>query len=179
MHPRPEDFAILSRSEPQVDCDARLRSPDKLTGTPKRGSTRLISAKHVAPYTHQSGSGDVAQLCVNRVTFGEVVVRVFVFPKEIAMKKAFWMAAIASMTVVSSVATAAELPAFELTGFPITPHQVAVVGGTGVREQAPIPALTFGGMPASPHQIAVLTLRSSVMEKAAAVRPTTAGLVAK
>ena len=97
------------------------------------------------------------------------------------MKKMFLMAAIAAVTVIGSGARAAELPTFELTGFPITPHQVAVVGGTGVQEQAPIPALTFGGMPASPQQIAVLTPRSSVAAKAEAeaVKPATAGLAAE
>ena len=95
------------------------------------------------------------------------------------MKKMFLMAAIAAVTVIGSGARAAELPTFELTGFPITPHQVAVVGGTGVQEQAPIPALTFGGMPASPHQIAVLTPRPSATAQAAAVKPTTVGLAAQ
>jgi hypothetical protein len=101
------------------------------------------------------------------------------FKQEIAMKKMFLIAAIAAVTVIGSRAGAAELPTFGLTGFPITPHQVAVVGGTGVQEQAPIPALTFGGMPASPHQIAVLTPRPSVTAKAAAMKPTTVGLAAE
>jgi hypothetical protein len=92
------------------------------------------------------------------------------------MKKMFLIAAIPAVTVIGSGAGAAELPTFELTGFPITPHQVAVVGGTGVQEQAPVPALTFGAMPASPHQIAVLTPRPSVTSKAAAMKPTTVGL---
>jgi hypothetical protein len=97
------------------------------------------------------------------------------FKQEIAMKKMFLIPAIAAATVMSSGAGAAELPTFELTGFPITPHQVAV-GGTGVQEQASIPALTFGGMPASPHQIDV---RPSVTAKAAAMKPTTVGLAAE
>ena len=72
----------------------------------------------------------------------------------------------------ASGATAAELPTFALAGFPITPHQLSVVGSTHVQEQSPslveiepsrlgLPtlALTLGGMPASPHQIAVLTPR--------------------
>jgi hypothetical protein len=101
------------------------------------------------------------------------------FQREIAMKKMLLIAAIAAVTVIGSGAGAAELPTFELTGFPITPHQVAVVGGTGVQERAPIPALTFGGMPASHHQIAVLTPRSGVTAKAAAVKPTTIGLAAE
>jgi hypothetical protein len=95
------------------------------------------------------------------------------------MKKMFLVAAVAAVTVISSGAGAAELPTFELTGFPITAHQVAVVGGTGVQERAPIPALTFGGMPASPHQIAVLTPRPSLTAKAATTKPTTVGLAAE
>ncbi len=72
----------------------------------------------------------------------------------------------------ASGATAAELPTFELAGFPITPHQFSVVGSTYVQEQSPnvveiepyrlgspTLALTLGGMPASPHQITVLTPR--------------------
>ena len=95
------------------------------------------------------------------------------------MKKMFLMAAITSVTVVGSGAGAAELPTFELIGFPITPHQAAVVGGTGVQEQAPAPALTFGGMPASPHQIAVLTPRSGATAKTTAAKATTTGLTAQ
>ena len=56
-------------------------------------------------------------------------------------------------------AAAAELPTFEKTGFPITPHQVQVVGAEHVQESSPRPALTLGGMPASPHQVEVLTSR--------------------
>jgi hypothetical protein len=58
-------------------------------------------------------------------------------------------------------AGAAELPTFELMGFPITPVQVQVVGPNHVQEWSPAPNFTLGGMPASPHQMAVLTPRSS------------------
>ncbi|OKO88188.1 hypothetical protein AC629_10635 [Bradyrhizobium sp. NAS80.1] len=51
------------------------------------------------------------------------------------------------------VAAAAELP----TGFPITVHQVSVMGAAHVQEAPSVPALTLGGMPASPSQIQVLT----------------------
>ena len=95
------------------------------------------------------------------------------------MKKTFLMAAIAAATMVGSGAGAGQLPTFELMGFPITPHQVAVIGGTGVQEQAPTPALTLGGMPASPHQIAVLILRPGTMAKATAAKPTTVGQAAE
>src|SRR5262245_16466625 len=62
-------------------------------------------------------------------------------------------------------AAAGELPTFELLGFPISRHQVAVLGPANVEEQAPSPALTRGGMPASPHQVAVLTPRRRVLDE--------------
>jgi hypothetical protein len=51
-------------------------------------------------------------------------------------------------------------PSFELAGFPISPHQVALLGGANVEERSARPTLMLAGMPASPHQIAVLTPRS-------------------
>jgi hypothetical protein len=84
------------------------------------------------------------------------------------MKKMFLMAAIAPVMVVCAAAGAVEFPVFEVMGFPITPHQVAVMGAQNVQEQAATPTLTFGGMPASPHQIAVLTPRAGTMAKATA-----------
>jgi len=54
-------------------------------------------------------------------------------------------------------AAAAELPTFELMGFPITRHQVALLGAAQIRERSPTPTLTLADMPASPHQMAVLT----------------------
>jgi hypothetical protein len=54
-------------------------------------------------------------------------------------------------------AAAAELPAFELMGFPITRHQVALLGAAQIRERSPTPKLTLADMPASPHQMGVLT----------------------
>ena len=97
------------------------------------------------------------------------------FQWEIAMKKMLLMAAIAAATIIGSGAGAGELPTFELTGFPITRHQVAVMGAQGVQEQSAAATLTFGGMPASPHQIAILTPRAGKTARAAAVKPTTVG----
>ena len=74
------------------------------------------------------------------------------------MKKMFLIAAIAPVMVISS-AGAAELPAFEARGFPISRHQVAVLGSANVQEQSAVATLTLNDMPASPHQIAVLTPR--------------------
>lgn len=87
--------------------------------------------------------------------------------------------AAAALMMCGSAAVAAELPTYEVTGFPITSLQVAVMGGSGVEEQSPIPTLTFAGMPASPHQVAVLTPRPKVAEGAAPAKLTTVGFSAK
>ncbi|WFU40822.1 hypothetical protein QA640_42860 [Bradyrhizobium sp. CB82] len=91
------------------------------------------------------------------------------------MKKMFLMVAIGPAMVVGFSARAAELPSFELTGFPITWHQVAVMGASGVQEQSPAPRLESAGMPASPHQIAVLTPRQSMIAQKKAPKLTTVG----
>jgi hypothetical protein len=71
-------------------------------------------------------------------------------------------------TAVASVAGAApnqagactlRFPAFEVTGFPISRVQVAVLGAAHVEETSATPQLTLAGMPASPNQIAILTPR--------------------
>jgi hypothetical protein len=98
--------------------------------------------------------------------------------QEIAMKKAFLMAAIAAETFVGIGAGAAELPSFELAGLPITPHQVAVIGAADISEQSLIPTLVYGGMPASPHQIAVLTPRPGKVAEVRGAEPTV-GVVSK
>ncbi len=77
---------------------------------------------------------------------------------EIIMWYRFSIAATALMLSGAS-AMAGERPTYELLGFPITQHQVAVLGSAYVRERSPTPALMLEGMPASPHQIAVLTPR--------------------
>jgi hypothetical protein len=71
------------------------------------------------------------------------------------------------------------IPSYEVMGFPITRHQISIVGSAHVEEQSPSPSLVMAGMPASPHQIAVLTPRSSLTAKAAAVTPTTVGRAAE
>jgi hypothetical protein len=45
------------------------------------------------------------------------------------------VAAIGSATTTHADACALHLPTFELTGFPISPHQVAVLGGAQVEER--------------------------------------------
>jgi hypothetical protein len=87
-----------------------------------------------------------------------------IIEREIIMWYRFSIAATVLMLGVAGAA-AAELPTYEAMGFPITPHQVSVVGSAHVQERAPIPALTVVGMPASPHQIAVLTPRPRMIEE--------------
>jgi hypothetical protein len=88
------------------------------------------------------------------------------------MKRLFPMAAAAAVMLSAASAMAAELPTFEALGFPITPHQIVVVGTAHIEEQSPTSTLTLAGMPASPVQIAVLTPRAK--EVASAINPSKA-----
>jgi hypothetical protein len=58
---------------------------------------------------------------------------------------------------------AADLPTYEIMGFPVTQHQLAAVNSAYVKESAPVSTLTLAGMPASPAQILILTPRSGQM----------------
>jgi hypothetical protein len=69
------------------------------------------------------------------------------------------IASIAAATTQQAGACTLRLPTFEVTGFPISRHQVAVLGAAHVEESSVTPNLMSAGMPASPHQIAVLTPR--------------------
>jgi hypothetical protein len=62
--------------------------------------------------------------------------------------------------------SAAELPTYEVSSFPATPHQLSVMGSAGVQEQAVTPTLTRNAMPASPHQLDVLTPRHGTVRAA-------------
>jgi len=90
---------------------------------------------------------------------------------EIVMRNLFPITVTATLILSGAGAAAAELPIYELAGFPITPHQFSVVGSAYVQEQSPniveiepsrlgFPglALTLAGMPGAPHKIAVLAL---------------------
>jgi len=90
------------------------------------------------------------------------------------MKNLFSIAAIAAVMLDGAGVAAAELPSFEMMGFPITRHQVPVVGAAHVQERSPTSTLTLGGMPTSPHQMAVLTPRPRMTEKATAANLTKA-----
>jgi hypothetical protein len=74
------------------------------------------------------------------------------------------IAAIGGATTNHADACALHLPTFELTGFPISPHQVAVLGSAQVEERSATPTLMLAGMPASPHQIAILTPRAKTQK---------------
>jgi len=87
------------------------------------------------------------------------------------------IAAIVGVANSKASACSLHLPTFEVTGFPISPLQVAVLGGAHVEEEAATPTLTSAGMPASPHQIAVLTPHPKAMQIVqASAEPTTVGL---
>ena len=89
------------------------------------------------------------------------------------------IAAIVGVATSKASACSLHLPTFEVTGFPISPHQVAVLGGAHVEEQSATPTLTLAGMPASPLQIAVLTPRPKAMKMVKApADPITVGLTA-
>jgi hypothetical protein len=77
------------------------------------------------------------------------------------MKTLFAMATTGTL-LLSGIALAQELPVYELSGFPISLHQISVTGATAnLKEESPGTSLTMGGMPASPLQILVLTPRHS------------------
>ncbi|GLR84259.1 hypothetical protein [Bradyrhizobium iriomotense] len=90
------------------------------------------------------------------------------------------IAAIGGAPTNEAGACNSNLPTFELMGFPISPHQVAVMGSAHVEESPATPELMLAGMPASPHQIAALTPRSKaakiVQATAGIPEPTTVGL---
>jgi len=80
------------------------------------------------------------------------------------------VAAIAATALMLSTAgvLAADLPTYEVMGFPVTQHQLSAVNSAYVEESSPVSTLTLAGMPASPAQILILTPRSPrVMAKAA------------
>jgi predicted flavoprotein YhiN len=90
------------------------------------------------------------------------------------------IAAIGGTSTNKAGACNLNLPTFELMGFPISPHQVAVMGSAHVEESSAAPKLELAGMPASPHQIAVLAPRTKALKMVQATvgipGPTTVGL---
>ena len=53
------------------------------------------------------------------------------------MRNRFSMAAVAALLAAPTGAWAAELPTFEVMGFPITAHQFSVIGPAYVAERSP------------------------------------------
>jgi hypothetical protein len=77
---------------------------------------------------------------------------------ELIMKKMLVILVAAAAVIPSGAGPrAAELPSYELMGFPISPHQFSALGSAHVEERSAAPTLTLNGLPASPLQIAVLT----------------------
>lgn len=76
--------------------------------------------------------------------------------------------AIGSVAINQANACTLQLPTFEITGFPISQHQVAVLGSAQVEESTATPTLMLAGMPASPSQIAILMPRAKTVKIAEA-----------
>lgn len=74
---------------------------------------------------------------------------------KFAVSAAIVAAAGAIAMAGSTAGSAAELPSYEVRGFPISPVQAGLLGAAGIREQ---PAAT---MTASPHQLSVLARHPS------------------
>ena len=70
-----------------------------------------------------------------------------------------WSLAAAAFFMMGGAAAAAELPTYEVTGFPVTPHQLVVLGPSHAEQELGAVTPTMTGMPSTPHQIAVLTPR--------------------
>jgi hypothetical protein len=106
-------------------------------------------------------AGDIAAERTSMIwsTFGHALL----YPKGVTMNKILLIVLTVTATIPNGLgARAAELPTYELMGFPISPHQFSALGSVHVQERPPVATLTLNGMPASPHQIAVLTRRRAV-----------------
>jgi hypothetical protein len=77
-----------------------------------------------------------------------------------------------------AVASAQDLPTYGVTGFPITPIQMSILGCSAqVQESSPAATLTVEGMPASLHQVVVLAPRTKAEEQIAGKLGETASAV--
>src|SRR3984957_13553776 len=85
---------------------------------------------------------------------GELVVRTIVKKTSLSIA-----AAAAALIAASSAGFAAELPTYELAGFPISPVQAQVLGVANVHEQVPSSAV-------SPHQLNAPAPRKKVANAA-------------
>jgi hypothetical protein len=94
------------------------------------------------------------------------------------MKIVMSLATAAMVIACGAGAMAAELPSYEVTGFPISPVQVQLVGAAHVQERPPLAATALDGSSATPHQISVLTPRAN-RTAAIAADVTSTGSVAR
>ena len=74
------------------------------------------------------------------------------------------IAAAAMISMAGTAGFAAELPAYQAAGLPISAMQVQVLGAANVGEQSVAPAYA-----ASPHQLSVLTPRAKTKMTSATV----------
>ena len=85
--------------------------------------------------------------------------------------------AASSMLIAGTIAaTSAELPTYEVTGFPMTPLQAATLGGAGAREQTAARAPELAGLPATALQMAVLSRHAAEKKMGDAGGRSTVGL---
>jgi hypothetical protein len=93
-----------------------------------------------------------------------------ILPRRIEVQKTYLSIAAAALISIAGATAgfAAELPAYETKGLPISAVQVRVLGAADVREQSP--ALTST---ATAHQLSVLTPRTTRTAETAAPAPTT------
>jgi hypothetical protein len=137
--------------------------------TTRRGGRCPLSKRHRKPLNQFASGVDKRSMTLQPLSAD-------LRPRKIAMKYLLLIAAAAALMTGGVGATAAELPTYEASGFPITPHQVAIMGAADIEEQSASPPLTLGGMPASPHQVAVLTPRTMKIGQQAAAKPITVGI---
>jgi hypothetical protein len=79
------------------------------------------------------------------------------------------VAAVAAISMAGGTAGfAAELPSYEVNGFPISPVQAGLLGAAKVREQPPISTTA-----ASPHQSSILTAHRKLTAATAPTRTET------
>jgi len=77
---------------------------------------------------------------------------------RIVVKRVSLTIAAAAISVAGgTVAFAAELPTYAVTGFPISPVQLRLLGPENVQERTPTPTVA-----ATPHQVNVLTAQPEV-----------------
>jgi hypothetical protein len=88
------------------------------------------------------------------------------------MKKISLSIAAAAISMAgSSIAFAAELPTYEVAGFPVSPVQARLTGAGNIEEKSPASNVAI-----SPHQLNVLTPRPKLTTATAASRQTDSGL---